>query len=258
MAVKTSDLSPFVREALRKNRVDQSWYPALARVSAELEQVLRVVAHERKSGIGVLPDPQNVFRALRTPLELARVLILGQDPYPNRAHATGLAFSVDSEAASLPASLRNIYAELATDVAVRPVTGDLSGWVSQGVLLLNTVLTVREGESQSHSKIGWQPIVRRLVRALAERENAPLMAVLWGKNAAGLLPELGLANTVPVFANVPGVRVEYMGGVNCAVHALASPHPSPLSAHRGFFGSKPFSRVNELLIAAGVDAIYWG
>nr|WP_281375776.1 uracil-DNA glycosylase [Canibacter oris] len=217
--------------------VHPSWLPAFTNCAAELEQVLAAVARERTQAL-VLPPPGQVFRALRVDPALVRVILLGQDPYPTPGHPTGLAFSVDRAITKLPGSLQNIYKELAADVGVAPAaSGDLSAWADQGVLLLNTALTVRAGAGQagSHAELGWQPVVCAVLQYLAAQHAAgqPLVAVLWGNHAKQFAAEL------------PGVPLV------CGVH------PSPLSAYRGFFGSRPFSRVNTLLAAQGAAPVNW-
>jgi uracil-DNA glycosylase len=173
-----------------------------------------------------------VFRALALPPAAVRVVILGQDPYPTAGNATGLAFSVPADR-PLPASLRNIYKEMEADIGCRPATGDLSHWAAQGVLLLNTALTVPVGEANGHAKLGWSRLVREVLRDLSTRPRA---FVLWGRPAEKLVRDT-VAEDGHLF--------------------LASPHPSPLSAHRGFFGSRPFSRVNGWLTARGEPPIDW-
>ncbi|SMO34766.1 uracil-DNA glycosylase [Paracoccus laeviglucosivorans] len=180
-----------------------------------------------------LPGPANVFAALAlTPPQAARVVILGQDPYPTPGHANGLAFSVTPETA-LPRSLKNIYAEMRDDLGAAPANGDLSHWARQGVLLLNTSLSVLPGQAGVHAKWGWDKLARQaVVRAQAER---PLAFILWGAHAQKAL--VGLPRAVDL--------------------VIESAHPSPLSARRGFFGSRPFSRVNDWLTAQGQPRIDW-
>ena len=202
----------------------QPWYRDLA----------TFVDGERRRHV-VLPAPEQTFRALElTAPEHARVLILGQDPYPTPGHAHGLAFSVPSGVRP-PASLRNIFTELQTDLGVpAPVTGCLEPWARQGVLLLNTALTVRAGASNSHAGRGWERLTDAVIRVLADKRTR-VVFVLWGAHAQRKA------------ALVDGGR-----------HAiLTAPHPSPLSAHRGFFGSRPFSRINAELVAGGQAPIDW-
>ncbi len=178
------------------------------------------------------PRGEEVFRALRQPLGDIRVLIVGQDPYPTPGQAVGLAFAVPPGTTPLPPSLRNIGAELHSDTG-EELPGDLALWADRGVLLLNRVLTVRPGASGSHRGKGWEPLTEAVVLALVAR-GGPLVAVLWGRDAQDLRPALG---DVPV---------------------VASAHPSPLSASRGFFGSRPFSRTNALLAGQGAEPVQWG
>ncbi|WP_394277833.1 uracil-DNA glycosylase, partial [Luteococcus sp.] len=180
-----------------------------------------------------LPAGERVLRAFSRPLADVRVLVVGQDPYPTPGHAVGLSFSVDPEVRPVPRSLQNIYRELHDDLGIAPAPdGDLSPWFEQGVLLLNRVLTVRPGAAGSHRGKGWEAVTQCAIEALAAR-GGPLVAILWGRDAQSLAPMLG---QVPV---------------------IASPHPSPLSARSGFFGSRPFSRCNQLLVEQGAEPIDW-
>ncbi|HLP22557.1 MAG TPA: uracil-DNA glycosylase [Microbacteriaceae bacterium] len=209
------------------------WERALAPARYELDRALELVAAERESGIEVLPETQRVLRAFEQPFDDVRVVIVGQDPYPTPGNAVGLAFSIDADVAKFPASLRNILAEYATDLGRDvPRTGDLSPWAQRGVLLLNTTLTVRAGAPGSHSGLGWEEVTRQAVVALAARD-VPLVGVLWGSHARSLQNAFGRWPTI------------------------TSPHPSPLSAYRGFFGSRPFTRVNAHLRALGATPIDW-
>lgn len=215
------------------------WAAALAGVENDLREVLTFLADEVAAGHQVLPAPSNVLRAFRQPLAQVKVLIVGQDPYPTPGHAVGLSFSVDPRTRPIPRSLANIYRELESDLGLPArVHGDLSAWADQGVLLLNRVMTVRAGSAGSHRGRGWEKITTAAVSAVAQRRDSsgsrmPLVAVLWGKDAESVRP---LLDGAP---------------------AVASAHPSPLSASRGFFGSRPFSRVNELLIAQGALGVTW-
>lgn len=174
-----------------------------------------------------------MLRAFSTPLDAVRVLIVGQDPYPTPGHPVGLSFSVAADVRPVPRSLANIFTEYLDDLGLpRPSNGDLSPWAAQGVLLLNRVLTVQPGAPASHRGKGWEQVTEAAIRALAAR-GGPLVAVLWGRDALALSPLLG------------------------GVPQIASPHPSPLSASRGFFGSKPFSRVNAALLAQGGTPVDW-
>jgi uracil-DNA glycosylase len=213
--------------------MDAGWAAALAPVEPQLTAMGEFLRTELADGRGYLPAGDQVLRAFSTPLAEVRVLIVGQDPYPTPGHAVGLSFSVSPETRPLPRSLQNIFRELTEDLGVpRPSTGDLTPWTQQGVMLLNRVLTVQPGSPGSHRGQGWEAITDRAIAALVER-GGPLVAVLWGRDAQNLRPALG---TVPV---------------------VMSAHPSPMSADRGFFGSRPFSRVNDLLAQQGADAIEW-
>jgi uracil-DNA glycosylase len=162
-----------------------------------------------------------------------RILIVGQDPYPTPGHPVGLSFSVSADVRPIPRSLQNIYSELQLDLGIPPVeSGDLTPWFDQGVLLLNRVLTVQPGRSGSHRGRGWERVTSRAIEVLVER-GGPLVAILWGRDAQSLIPMLG------------------------SVPYLASAHPSPLSAQAGFFGSRPFSRANDLLMRSGGEPIDW-
>jgi uracil-DNA glycosylase len=213
--------------------VDASWVPALTPVRPVITELGDFLRGEVASGRGYLPSGDNVLRAFRQPLDGVRVLIVGQDPYPTPGHPVGLCFSVAREVQPLPRSLVNIYTELRNDLGeTTPTHGDLTPWTEQGVLLLNRVLTVSPGRSGSHQGKGWESITSVAIEALVAR-GGPLVAILWGRQAQSLGPMLG---------GVP--RVE-------------SAHPSPLSAHAGFFGSRPFSRANALLVAAGGRPVDW-
>ena len=210
--------------------IDASWVTPLAPVA---DDIAALGERLRTEGQPYLPAGDLVLRAFRTPIDAVRVLIVGQDPYPTPGHPIGLSFAVDRHVRPLPRSLGNIYAELSTDLGIPPAAhGDLSAWTDQGVMLLNRVLTVAPGEAGSHRGWGWERVTAHAISTLVARSE-PLVAVLWGKDAATLLPMLG---------ETP--RVE-------------SAHPSPLSARRGFFGSRPFSRVNALLEAQGAAPVDW-
>lgn len=212
--------------------VDPSWLPILSPHQKTIEQIWNDLAAERAAGHEVLPAPANILRAFTLPFDRVRVLILGQDPYPTPGHAMGLAFATTPLVSPMPASLRNIAKELATDVGAVLENGDLSRWESQGVLLLNRCLTVRAGAAGSHQHLGWQEITAAAISALGRRRS-PLVSILWGRQAQQARTLLG---DHPV---------------------LQAPHPSPLSAHRGFFGSRPFSQANQLLRDMGVEPITW-
>jgi uracil-DNA glycosylase len=198
----------------------------------ELQQF---IAHERLEST-VFPPAQDVYAALDlTSFESTKVVILGQDPYHGNGQAHGLSFSVRSNT-PIPPSLRNIFKELFTDVAIqREQNGDLTGWARQGVLLLNTTLTVREGEPGSHQERGWQHITDTVISALNEKPTR-VVFVLWGAHARAKKTLITQTHHV----------------------VIESVHPSPLSAHRGFFGSRPFSRINSALEEAGLSPINWG
>lgn len=226
--------SPLDASGIGTSGIDAGWARALAPVAPRLAELNRFLGDEVDAGRGYLPEPEMVLRAFTLPLAEVRVLIVGQDPYPTPGHAVGLAFAVDPAVRPLPRSLRNIYRELGDDLGITPPDhGDLSRWSATGVMLLNRVLTVRPGASGSHRGRGWEAVTEAAIRALAAR-GGPLVAILWGADAAALEPLLG---------NVPVVK---------------SAHPSPLSAARGFFGSRPFSRANKLLVAQGAEPVDWG
>ena len=189
---------------------------------------------EIASGRRSLPAGADVLRAFTRPFDEVRVLIVGQDPYPTPGHAIGLSFSVAPETRPVPRSLANIFREYSDDLGhPTPSTGDLAPWADQGVLLLNRVLTVEPGNPGSHRDKGWEKVTEQAIRALVDRDAEPLVAILWGRDAR---------NLAPLLVDVPLVE---------------SAHPSPMSADRGFFGSRPFSRVNELLEELGGDPVDW-
>lgn len=198
-------------------------------------QELQAFVQKRRSEVRVFPEEKNVFNALElTPFESVKVVILGQDPYHGFGQAHGLSFSVQ-KGIPLPPSLKNIYKELQEDIGGEfPTEGDLSHWAKQGVLLLNTVLTVEEGNVNSHKGKGWERLTNRLIDSLNELKH-PVIFILWGKPAQDKEKLITNPNHV----------------------ILKAPHPSPLSAYRGFFGSKPFSRVNDILIQQGQTPIRW-
>lgn len=213
--------------------IDRGWAEALAPVADRIAGIGERLRGEVAAGRHYLPAGDRVLRAFARPLTEVRVLIVGQDPYPTPGHPIGLSFAVDAHVRPLPRSLANIYRELQDDLGIPPAThGDLSAWSDQGVMLLNRVLTVSPGAPGSHRGWGWEAVTEHAIRMLAARER-PLVAILWGRDAANLRPLLG---SVPI---------------------IESPHPSPLSASRGFFGSRPFSRANELLEQQGADPIDW-
>ena len=219
--------------------VGDGWSDVLAPVAGTIAQLGDRLRAEQAAGRPFAPAADRTLAALAMPLADVRVLVVGQDPYPTPGHAIGLAFAVDRNVRPLPGSLRNILAELEADLGLpRPSHGDLSAWVEQGVLLLNRVLTVRHGAPGSHRGWGWEQVTDAIVDGLlAQHADAglPLVALLWGRDAQTLEGRLRA------------------GGAG----VLIAPHPSPLSAHRGFLGSRPFSRANALLEAAGAAPVDW-
>ncbi len=216
--------------------VHPTWAEVLTPVADDVARLGVFLRDEVAAGRGYLPAGPHVLRAFERPLSQVKVLIVGQDPYPTPGHAVGLSFSVAPDVRPIPRSLVNIYAELADDLGVAPPSnGDLSPWADQGVMLLNRVLTVRPGAPGSHRGQGWEAVTQVAIEALAGAAAAgqPLVAILWGRDARHLAPLLG---------SVP--RIE-------------SAHPSPMSARSGFFGSRPFSRANELLAGQGADPVDW-
>lgn len=213
--------------------IDSDWADALDPVADRITAMGAFLRAEVAAGRTYLPAGPMVLRAFERPMSQVRVLIVGQDPYPTPGHPIGLSFAVDRHVRPVPRSLGNIYKEMRADLGIAtPEHGDLTAWSDQGVLLLNRVLTVEPGRPASHRGKGWEPITEAAIRALVAR-GGPLVAVLWGKDAQTLQPLLG------------------------ATPFVASAHPSPMSADRGFFGSKPFSRVNALLAAQGGEPVNW-
>ena len=213
-----------------------TWNEILAEeMQKDYYQELQAFVQKRRAEVRVFPEEKNVFTALElTPFESVKVVILGQDPYHGFGQAHGLSFSVQ-KGIPLPPSLKNIYKELQDDIGGDfPTEGDLTHWSKQGVLLLNTVLTVEEGNANSHKGKGWERLTNRLIESLNELKH-PVIFILWGKPAQD--KEKLIINPNHVI--------------------LKAPHPSPLSAYRGFFGSKPFSRVNDILIQQGQTPIRW-
>jgi uracil-DNA glycosylase len=218
---------------VERGLVAADWAEALAPVEDVVSRMGSFLREEIAAGRTYLPPGERILRAFERPLAGVRVLVVGQDPYPTPGHAVGLSFSVAPDVRPLPRSLVNIFKELYDDLGVGPPTnGDLTPWADQGVLLLNRVLTVAPGAAGSHRGQGWEAVTERAITALAER-GGPMAAILWGRDAQSLKPMLG---------SIPWVE---------------SPHPSPLSASRGFFGSRPFSRVNDLLVRQGGSAVDW-
>ncbi len=213
--------------------VHPTWAAALGPAADTVASLGAFLRAEVAAGRGYLPAGRHVLRVFERPLDQVRVLIVGQDPYPTPGHAVGLSFSVAPDVRPIPRSLTNIYAELVSDLGVpQPSTGDLSPWADQGVMLLNRVLTVRPGAPASHRNKGWEQVTDLAISALVRR-GGPLVAILWGRDARSMAAALG---------DVPTVQ---------------SPHPSPLSARSGFFGSRPFSRANELIVAQGGKPVDW-
>lgn len=209
------------------------WADALEPVSDTISAMGDFLRAEIAAGRRYLPAGENILRAFTHPLDDVRVLVVGQDPYPTPGHPVGLSFSVAPDVRPLPRSLQNIFRELVADVGVAPPTsGDLSPWAERGVMMLNRVLTVAPGQPGSHRGKGWEQVTEQAIRALVARDE-PLVAILWGRDAQTLRP---------ILQDVPTIE---------------SAHPSPMSADRGFFGSRPFSRVNALLAELGADPIDW-
>jgi len=216
------------------NIVETGWAAALEPVGDQIARMGEFLREQIKSGKRYLPAGDLVLRAFKQPFDDVRVLIVGQDPYPTPGHPVGLSFSVAPNVTRLPGSLVNIFSEYSKDLGYPiPSTGDLTPWAERGVLLLNRVLTVEPGKPGSHRGKGWEEVTEQAIRALAARDK-PLVAILWGRDARNLAPVLG--------QRVP--RIE-------------SAHPSPMSASSGFFGTRPFSRANQLLQRQNADAVDW-
>lgn len=204
--------------------VHSSWGPVFEPIQGLIDEVLSQISHEE-----IAPPRELVFRAFEMDLASVRCVIVGQDPYPTLGNAMGLAFSVAPTVTKIPQSLKNIFIELENDVGISsPPHGDLSRWSTSGVLLLNRVLTTKLGESNAHDRIGWQRITDHIAMELGKRD---VVSILWGKQAQELS--------------------------NHFEYKVLGVHPSPLSAYRGFFGSKPFSQVNQLLDSLGRAPIDW-
>ena len=220
------------RKALQE-LVAEDWGRSLAPVEPAITAMGDFLRAEMAAGRSYLPRGNHVLRAFEQPMRDVRVLIVGQDPYPTPGHAVGLCFSVDPDVRPLPKSLVNIYREMVADLGVDPpTTGDLSPWARHGILLLNRVLTVCPGNAGSHRGRGWEAVTEHAIKALVARDD-PLVAILWGRDAQTLKPLLG------------------------STPYIESAHPSPLSASRGFFGSRPFSRANALLVEQGGEPVDW-
>ncbi|MFK4729778.1 uracil-DNA glycosylase [Agromyces mediolanus] len=213
--------------------IDPGWAAALEPVAGRIAELGDFLRAEQAAGHGYLPAGDRVLRAFSQPIDDVRVLIVGQDPYPTPGHPIGLSFAVEAHVRPVPRSLGNIYKELRDDLGFEPPAhGDLGAWSRNGVMLLNRVLTVRPGTPASHRGKGWEAVTDHAIRTLVAR-GTPLVAILWGRDAQPLKPLLG---------DTP---------------AIESVHPSPLSASRGFFGSKPFSRANALLVEQGGAPVDW-
>ncbi|MDQ5855222.1 MAG: uracil-DNA glycosylase [Actinomycetota bacterium] len=214
--------------------VEVGWAGALAPVARQVTAAGEFLRTEIAAGRRYLPSGANILRAFSQPFDQVRVLIVGQDPYPTPGHAVGLSFSVEPDVRPLPRSLINIFREYSDDLGLpTPSNGDLSPWAQRGVLLLNRVLTVEPGRPGSHRGKGWEQVTEQAIHALVARQAEPLVAILWGRDARTLRPML---------SDVP---------------CIESAHPSPMSADRGFFGSRPFSRANALLADLGADPVDW-
>ncbi|MBV9382736.1 MAG: uracil-DNA glycosylase [Streptosporangiaceae bacterium] len=215
------------------NVMEAGWAAALGPVAGRIAAMGAFLRAEIAAGRRYLPAGENVLRAFKQPFADVKVLIVGQDPYPTPGHPVGLSFSVAPQVRRLPGSLVNIFQEYTEDLGYpRPANGDLTPWAERGVLLLNRVLTVEPGKPGSHRGQGWEEVTEQAIRALAARQK-PLVAILWGRDARNLAPLLG---------DIP--RIE-------------SAHPSPMSAANGFFGSRPFSRANQLLERQGTGPLDW-
>ena len=213
--------------------VEEGWATVLEPVADRIHSMGDFLREENASGRGYLPAGNDVLRAFTYPFDEVKVIIVGQDPYPTPGHAMGLSFSTAPGVRPLPRSLVNIFKEYSSDLGLpMPEDGDLTPWSEQGVALFNRVLSVQPGKAGSHRGKGWEEVTEHALRALAER-GKPLVAILWGRDAQ---------NTQ-----------KFLGDTAC----ICSPHPSPLSAARGFLGSKPFSHANELLVQQGAEPVNW-
>ncbi|WP_449283338.1 uracil-DNA glycosylase [Leucobacter sp.] len=222
-----------LQQLAENGHIAADWAEALEPMGDRLAELGRFLNAERAEGQRVLPAGDRILAAFQRPLADVRVLVVGQDPYPTPGHPIGLSFATAPDVRPIPRSLQNIYRELQDDLGIAPAPhGDLTAWADHGVMLLNRVLTVRAGTPASHRGKGWEALTEHAIRALVAR-GGPLVAILWGNDARSLGPMLG---------STP--RIE-------------SPHPSPLSASRGFFGSRPFSRANEALQAQGAAPVEW-
>lgn len=221
---------------VEKSLMAADWAEALAPVEDKIASLGQFLREELASGRSYLPHGDNIFRAFRRPLGEVKVLIVGQDPYPTPGHPIGLSFAVERDVWPLPKSLINVYTEYRDDLGVIPPKhGDLTAWSEQGVMMLNRALTVEPGKPASHRGKGWEEVTAHAIDVLRQRAEAgaSYVAILWGRDAQDLEPKL---NPIPV---------------------IKSAHPSPLSAYRGFFGSRPFSRANQLLAEQGRSSVDW-
>ena len=210
-----------------------AWRSDLDHVRPHIESIGQQLEQFSQAGMQIHPPREQIFAALAVAPVNIRVVILGQDPYPNASHAMGLCFSVPVGTKPLPPSLRNILTELASDVGECAVSqGNLEPWMKQGVLLLNRVLTVETGKSDSHKALGWQAVTRAILEAVV-RCNPNVVAILWGSAAQ---------------------QVRHLFNADCLIE---SAHPSPLSAYRGFLGSRPFTHANRVLAAHKQNQIQW-
>jgi uracil-DNA glycosylase len=226
----------FLRMPEPLSSVEAGWADALAPAADQIAHMGDFLREQIAAGKRYLPAGDVVLRAFKQPFADVRVLIVGQDPYPTPGHPVGLSFSVDPSVRRLPGSLVNIFREYSTDLGYpKPSNGDLTPWAAQGVLLLNRVLTVEPGKPRSHQGKGWEAVTEQAIRALAERndQGSPLVAILWGRDARNLAPLLG------------------------SVPKIESAHPSPMVANGDFFGSRPFSRANQLLEDHGGTPVDW-
>ncbi|MEV4993431.1 uracil-DNA glycosylase [Streptomyces niveus] len=213
--------------------VEPGWARALEPVAERVGAMGDFLRAEIAAGRTYLPAGPNVLRAFQQPFDDVRVLIVGQDPYPTPGMAIGLSFAVAPDVHNLPGSLENIFLEMHRDIGTpRPSNGDLTPWAQQGVLLLNRALTTAPRKPAAHRGKGWEEVTEQAIRALVARDK-PLVSILWGRDARNLRPLLG---------DLP---------------AIESAHPSPMSADRGFFGSRPFSRANDLLTGQGSPPVDW-
>lgn len=222
---------------MKKNQLDESWKSTLAQAfqSENMSALKKFLRAEKDQGKVILPHSSLWFNALNTtPLDKVKVVILGQDPYPTPGHAHGLCFSVLPEVKPIPKSLINIYKELEDDLGIVNQNGHLQSWAQQGVLLLNSVLTVERGKPNSHQNQGWEQFTDVIINEL-NKQTRPIAFVLWGN-----------------YAQKKGAIID-----SERHFVLRSPHPSPLSAYRGFFGSKPFSKINQFLQQQGKEIIDW-